>query len=242
MIRCSKLCLCAIALGTILGSTGCTALTGMRDYIAYNDCGNDFVISYRNDVWAANSWHANKHAFAGQPHLKAFSDGYKAGYVAVASGGSGCPPAIPPRKYWRWQYQTAEGQSKMAAWSSGFPHGAAAAEQDLAGEFMEIPVSEDIKLQYSPGFESGTMYLPDEVLEEYQIERPANHGTPVGRLDALSPSERQTQLASLPPVNPNHSYPPPTAVESPPSGLAPMDRSPVAVRVSNSTGKPSQRI
>ncbi len=211
MNRSIKLCLCAIALATFASSSGCTAFTGLRDCIAYNDSANDFVISYRNDVWAADSWHQHKHAFAGEYHLKAFGDGYRAGYVAVASGGSGCPPAIPPRKYWRWQYQTPEGQAQMAAWSSGFPHGAAAAEQDLAGEFMEIPVSENVKLQYSPEFESGTMYLPNEVLEEYQIDTPPNRGAPrVGWRDVSAPLERQMELASRSPEPTGLAYPPAT--------------------------------
>jgi hypothetical protein len=152
----------------IVGSSGCSLFTGIRDYIAYNDTCNDFVIGWRNEVWAKQSWHDNKHCFADRPYLKHFGEGYQAGYRDVAAGGNGCPPALPPRCYWAWHYQSPEGQAKVAAWFEGYPHGAATAERDNAGGWQEIQVSHLIETQYSPEFQDGTIFLPEEMIEQMQ--------------------------------------------------------------------------
>ncbi len=136
-------------------STGCATLQGVRDYIAYNDVTDDFVIGWRNYVWANKAWAAERHCYEGHPQLADFGEGFRAGYRDVAAGGNGCPPPLPPRKYWAWKYQSPEGQAKIAAWFSGYPHGAAVAEQEGAGNWRDIPVSYAIQQEYSAEFEQG---------------------------------------------------------------------------------------
>lgn len=167
MSLCRRLLLLSVVSASLASFSGCSVFVGIRDYIAYNDSTNRLVMGWRNDVWAQQSWHENKHLYDDQPYKADFGVGYRDGYAAVASGGNGCPPPLPPRKYWRWHYETPEGQAKIAAWFAGYPHGAAAAEQDAAGEWQEIPVSHSIEQQYTPEFENGTMFLPQEVSEQY---------------------------------------------------------------------------
>ncbi len=140
-----------------VGLTGCSIGQSIGNYLAYNDTQNDFVMGWRNRVWARQAWHEQKHQFAGHQQFRAFGEGFRAGYVNVASGGNGCPPAVPPRKYWSWKYQTPEGQCKVAAWFEGFTYGAQAAESDGAGNFQQIQVSHAIEVQYSPEFQAGKM-------------------------------------------------------------------------------------
>jgi hypothetical protein len=180
MLRWKYLCFCILGSMAIISSSGCSVFRTVQDYIDYNDTCNDFVIGYRNEVWAKQSWHDNKSCFADQPYLKDFGKGYQAGYADVANGGSGCPPALPPRSYWKWHYQSPEGQAKVAAWFAGYPHGAATAERDNAGAWQEIQVSHQIETQYSAEFQNGTIFLPDEVLEEYGLERPCCPGHAAG--------------------------------------------------------------
>jgi hypothetical protein len=145
--------MCALS----LCSTGCTLFRGVNAQVAYNDRVNDFVLGWRNSVWARQAWYERADHFVGEPHLAVFGAGFRSGYADVAAGGSGCPPPLPPRKYWSWQYQTPEGQAKVAAWFSGYPHGARAAEEEQAGEYQNIQVSYVIEQQYSPEFQSGEM-------------------------------------------------------------------------------------
>lgn len=146
---------------TLVGASGCTALQGVRDVVQYNDMCDDFVIGWRNYVWANQAWHSVKPTYAGQPYVKDFGEGFRAGYCEVAAGGNGCPPPLPPRKYWSWKYQSPEGQAKVAAWFAGYPHGAATAEQECAGNWRQIQVSHVMEQQYSPEFDQARIPRAD---------------------------------------------------------------------------------
>ena len=149
-----SLCLLLVAVATI-GNTGCTVVEGVNEYFAYNDRCDEFVLGWRNYVWSNQAWLARRHLYAGHPQFYALGEGFCAGYQDVASGGNGCPPALPPREFWSWQYQTGEGQAKVAAWFEGFPIGAEAAKEDGAGESQQIQIAGTIGGQYSAGFQSG---------------------------------------------------------------------------------------
>lgn len=162
--RTARVATLSAAVVLAVASMGCTAVQGINEYIAYNDPVNDFVLGWRNSVWARQAWILRRDGFAGQPYLDHFGAGFIDGYMSVASGGNGCTPALPPRQYWSWKYQTAEGQGKVAAWFSGFPHGAKAAEEDGAGNWSEIQVSETLRQEYRLGHEPPFMnhvYLYD---------------------------------------------------------------------------------
>lgn len=163
-----------------LATMGCTPIRGIREYITYNDPAQDFVLGWRNQVWAKQAWHERRGTHTDHPYFRALREGFRAGYRDVASGGNGCPPAIPPRKYWTWKYQTPEGQAKVAAWFEGFPYGAKAAEQDGAGLWSEIQVSQQIRTQYSPSFSKGRTSregTPDRVNELGQPNSDAKFST-----------------------------------------------------------------
>lgn len=134
---------------------GCSMLQGVQDYVDYNDLTDDFVVGWRNYVWANRAWSARKAVHACEPQFADFGEGFRAGYRDVAAGGNGCPPALPPRQYWSWKFQSPEGQAKIAAWFAGYPHGAKAADEDGAGNWRQIPVSHVIEAQYSPEFTQG---------------------------------------------------------------------------------------
>jgi hypothetical protein len=145
-------------------STGCVSFDALSAYIAYNDTTNDYVMGWRNTVWARQAWHARKYQFVDEPQFHAFGQGFRDGYVSVASGGNGCPPPLPPRKYWNWRYQSGEGQAQVAAWFAGFPHGARAADEEGAGLYQQIQVSHPIEVQYSPEFQNAI--IAQEMIRE----------------------------------------------------------------------------
>jgi hypothetical protein len=97
---------------------------------------------------SSRSWHTHKNQFCKEAYLSDFCAGYRAGYEDVANGSNGCTPAFPPKHYWSWQYQSAEGQRKVAAWFSGYPHGARAAEEDGVGHWSQIQMSSTLQSQY----------------------------------------------------------------------------------------------
>lgn len=156
----------------VCNCAGCSWVQAIQDNIYYNDPVDDFVIGWRNKAWSDEAWRRAKHEFEGHPQFHAFGEGFKAGYVNIASGGNGCPPPVPPNKYWNWRYQSLEGQAKVAAWFEGWPYGVAAAEQDNAGAGREIQVSEPIRIEHSPYFLNQP--VPEEFLppDQHQEAEP----------------------------------------------------------------------
>lgn len=144
-----------LAAALAVGNAGCTLVQGLNEYLAYNDRCDEFVLGWRNHVWANQAWLARRHLYFGHPQFYALGEGFRAGYQDVASGGNGCPPALPPREFWSWQYQSGEGQAKVAAWFEGYPIGAEAAKEDGAGESQQIQVPGTVSGLYSPDFQSG---------------------------------------------------------------------------------------
>lgn len=142
--------LLAIACCSLL--SGCSLVAGpfsvferpsefIGDQIAYNRATDNFILGWRNRAWAHKAW---QHYLAthGNPHYTHdYGMGFRAGYIDVAAGANGCPPILPPRRYWSWRYQTPEGQQKMAAWFKGYSVGAAAADKDGIGNWSEIQVA-----------------------------------------------------------------------------------------------------
>lgn len=139
----------ALMASTALSFTGCGAFRGAQDSWAYNSGWNEMMMGYRNQAWATKAWHRRKHHFCNHQHLHEFYEGFRAGYMDVADGGTGCTPAFPPRQYWSWKYQSAEGQQKVSAWYAGYPHGARAAEEDGIGNWTQIQTSYGIQKEYS---------------------------------------------------------------------------------------------
>jgi hypothetical protein len=136
-----------LALASIGSMTGCNAWSGAKDGWNYSSGWNGMMMKYRNDAWANKAWHSRKHQFCNERHNHEFCEGFRAGYADVADGGTGCSPAFPPRQYWGWKYQSAEGQSKVSSWYAGYPHGARAAEEDGIGNWTQIQTSMAVQNQ-----------------------------------------------------------------------------------------------
>lgn len=152
--------LCCLAALTLLTGSGCSGvlvpaaavsgpIQGMGQQFAYSDRVDRMVLGWRNKAFAHHAWSCRKHQFGGRACLAHFGHGFCQGYRDVAAGGNGCLPVVPPRSYWSWRYQTAEGQAKVAAWFDGYPAGAIAAAEDGAASWSQIQVSPAIEAQYA---------------------------------------------------------------------------------------------
>jgi len=128
----------ATLVSLIVPSTGCMLVSGMQRAFSRHDSLDEFMVDYRNRAWAARAWLCRKNQFASHSYPADLEAGFRQGYEDVAAGGSGCLPAVCPRAYWGWQYQSADGQSRMNAWFEGYPLGVQAAEQDGVGHWGNV--------------------------------------------------------------------------------------------------------
>jgi hypothetical protein len=133
----------------VLGcSSGCTLVHNAHRALSYDESWNDAVIVMRNRNWSAKAWHKRKHNFCNERYSADFCAGFRQGYEDVANGSNGCTPAHPPRQYWSWEFQSAEGQARTSAWFSGYPLGARAAEEDGVGNYTQLQLSSGLQREY----------------------------------------------------------------------------------------------
>jgi len=129
MIRTSQVLTLILFAATL---TGCTSI---QDHFV------NIEMDTRNRILAQQGWNEWSWCYEELEYPFHFAKGFKAGYRDILSGGNGCQPTLPPRCYWKPQFQTPEGRCKTMAWFDGFSHGALAAQQDGFGNLNEIPMS-----------------------------------------------------------------------------------------------------
>jgi hypothetical protein len=106
--------------------------------VAVKDCVDTCAIDCRNRCYAERAWLRCRSTYNDVECRRDFGKGFRDGYVAVASGGSTCQPAMPPRSYWHFQYQNPEGQERMLAWFNGYSYGALYAEQEGISDWSRV--------------------------------------------------------------------------------------------------------
>jgi hypothetical protein len=184
-----------LAGSSLMAASGCTAWTGVKNAWSYSGYWNEGMMGYRHTAYASKAWHSRKHCYANQNYLKDFARGFKAGYISVADGGDGCTPAFPPREYWGWKYQSAEGQARVAAWFSGFPYGAKAAEEDGVGGWTQIQSSSRIQNQY---VQHGRM--PSEYNGMYPVPPIQANGSPLPSRSVMSSEVIESSILEVDPA------------------------------------------
>ncbi len=71
-------------------------------------------------------------------YRRGFFDGFR---DYMDAGGTGDPPTLPPRSYWRIYYQNPEGHEAIQDWFEGWRHGASVARASGVRDFITLPVS-----------------------------------------------------------------------------------------------------
>lgn len=102
------------------------------------------VSCMRDRVWAKRAFHL-QYGHCQRVHADHFRDGFIAGYCNVCEGGTGECPAMPPERYWGFQYQNQEGADMQNAWFAGYESGAGSAHNDGSGAFREIQISREVE-------------------------------------------------------------------------------------------------
>jgi hypothetical protein len=90
---------------------------------------------------ARSAYVASPGACNGVHHSVDYAKGFEEGYYDVASGGDGCPPPLPPKKYWSATYASPVGREHIEAWFQGFRDGAATAKVEGVAGYGLLHVS-----------------------------------------------------------------------------------------------------
>jgi hypothetical protein len=124
---------------------GCTSMNSSLQSVFSGGCLSEAIEAHRNRTCALKAWFRREHNFCDEANLRDFRSGFIAGYVAIAEGKPGCAPNVPPNEYWGWAYQSADGQSRMAAWFRGYPYGVQAARDDGVTGWNHIQLGPDFQ-------------------------------------------------------------------------------------------------
>jgi hypothetical protein len=188
--------------------TGCATIQTWQDYLEYSHPVNELTTGVHSRLSARDAWRVHEAEYADVPHLDDFADGFRVGYADVARGEIGCPPPLPPRKYWRRRYESPAGREQVAAWYAGYDNGADLASTDGVGAWRPIPPSPRLgphPLETLPTPRALVEFSSNEMLSEEadgeNLERPpgaveppltppARRSAPAEQLPIPSPEER----------------------------------------------------
>ena len=133
--------------GLCLVSGGCGPITlGIRTVVI--EPIHDWVVAdnlweqHRDYKLAEETWNAIAQADPSHTYAPDFVYGLKDGFADyLYAGGTGEPPPLPPRYYWKPRYETPQGHQAIEEWYAGFRLGTELARESGYREWVLIPSS-----------------------------------------------------------------------------------------------------
>lgn len=121
---------------------------------------------------AAEAWKQARACMPASCATTDFAFGFKEGYFAVATGGSSCPPIVPPPCYFHAKYQSTAGQCKVNQWYQGYQAGTIAADKHGRSLWATVPT------QDGPGASCPEVELTADTYWSSVIANPSVSETP----------------------------------------------------------------
>jgi len=134
-------------LGLCFISFGCYPValatrTCVIEPIQYCKIADDIQERRRDYALAEETWQVFAQAHPDHPASPDYECGFKDGFADyLYAGGTGEPPPVPPRQYWRITYEAPQGHQAIEDWFAGFRFGAAVARASGYRELVTIPSS-----------------------------------------------------------------------------------------------------
>ncbi len=142
--QCSAALLC-LFVGTLL--SGCTVWQNARRTILDEPSQYSWMCDRKRSVevyqeWADQAWREQCASHPRRRYSSAYVGGFKDGFVDyVFAGGSGEPPAVPPRQFWNVEERNPRGHTQADQWFAGFRLGAQVAHNEGYREQTIVPAS-----------------------------------------------------------------------------------------------------
>ncbi|MFO0814633.1 MAG: hypothetical protein U0796_15535 [Gemmatales bacterium] len=138
--------LLAAGLLTVVAQTGCEPARALTTNLIVNplkwDYYSDGVGRHIRDSSLADEAWEEICARDGDVYSRHYRRGFHEGFRDYLNmGGTGDPPTLPPRSYWRIYYQTPEGHDAIQDWFEGFRHGTSVAKASGVRGYVTVPLS-----------------------------------------------------------------------------------------------------
>ena len=168
-----------------------------------------------------------------------YSNGWKAGYYDVATGGKGCPPVVAPKEYWKPPVFCEYDPSRRDDWYCGFLDGAACAKCEPNHHYLQTylpgPACCPVQAVCCPEVIEGPEIFPmeqihgDAVLDELEgppMDADSQLPGDAAPMPAIEPAKDQPSAAPAPgQQSPSEDYEKDPATPSPQadsSGTTPL--------------------
>jgi len=123
----------------------------------------------RNKIAAEAAWADYQACHLENEYSYDFTLGFLEGFADyLYAGGTGMPPPIPYRTYWRPEFESVEGHAAIKDWFTGFKEGAAVARQSKLRNLVVVPASTALPPVIPPPpppSPPSSMLLPGTVLQ-----------------------------------------------------------------------------
>jgi hypothetical protein len=193
-----------VIVGVCLAVQGCGPITYATrtlviEPVHYCLTADNLLETHRNYQLAESSWKAIVHAEPGVSYSADYAAGFKDGFADyLYAGGTGEPPPLPPRHYWKFRYETPQGHQAIEDWFAGFRHGAAVAQQSGYREWVLLPAAVPPRTLSEPAAEvlpelpamppSETVLPPPRAAAPEQLPAPSpNGGHSAGKAESATP-------------------------------------------------------
>lgn len=142
MNRCQLVALLfAMLLSTGCGVTKQLAINTVWDPLHWDRYSDSIGRHLRDKTHAEEAWDEIC-LRDGDVYSRHYRRGFEEGFRDfMDDGGTGDPPVLPPRTYWRVYYQNPEGQQAVQDWFDGFRHGASVARASGMRNYVTVPLS-----------------------------------------------------------------------------------------------------
>jgi len=211
---------------------GCGVLREVKhrvfvDQLAFNEPVNEFATHFRDRKLARCAWRDFEQNNAETDYSCHFERGFKQGFIDHIELGATDPPLLPPRKYWKVCYETAEGHEAINDWFGGYRTGITESAETGFRQFITIPVSIPNPMTTLSSNELGALSSPDvnaepayptlpstatEGIERTVFEEPINKSNSAARINEANWKPRRHKPNTHDSVEPrtgtsNNNYP-----------------------------------
>lgn len=113
--------------------------------------------------WAEEAWQQEWQAAPELGDRSDYAQGFRDGFVDYTfAGGTGEPPAVPPRKLWNVFNRSEDGRQRAADWFAGYRHGTHVSRE---GGYRSLSTLSSTLLGYHDGDSGGSHFAPDMSVE-----------------------------------------------------------------------------
>jgi hypothetical protein len=164
----------------------------------------DCVEMRRNRAVAEEAWVEFQSTCVNDNFSSDFACGFKEGYAIYLFEGQINPPPVPPRCYWRSEYENIEGRIAIQDWFNGYRRGALTARLSGYRELVILPASTELVRKTGASSSNPTAPIPglkDQVEPLPWMPQTIPNATPVSFQGEAKANGTQADSSTSAPVS-----------------------------------------